>query len=118
MVQVVFNPETSPQAYKVAEQLRPEWVVQIKGTVQRRPPGTENPEMATGMVEVAAQDAAVLNSSLTPPFYITDDVEAGTRLLGDSVPASSQRPGLAGSHGVRYGVRRSQSLRKYPGPPG
>ena len=46
LVQVVFNPETSPQAYQVAEQLRPEWVVQVKGTVQARPPGSENPAMA------------------------------------------------------------------------
>ena len=80
VVQVVFNPETSPQAYQVAEQLRPEWVVQIKGTVQRRPPGTENPEMVTGTVEVAAEEATVLNPSLTPPFYITDDVEVDESL--------------------------------------
>ncbi len=43
VVQVVFNPETSPQAYHIADQLRPEWVVQVKGTVRIRPPGSENP---------------------------------------------------------------------------
>ena len=43
LVQVVLNPELSTQAYQVAEQLRSEWVVQVKGTVRRRPEGSENP---------------------------------------------------------------------------
>ena len=80
IVQVVFNPETSPQAYEIADQLRSEWVVQVKGTVRVRPPGSENPAMATGMVEVTAAEAVILNASLTPPFYITDDVEVDESL--------------------------------------
>ncbi len=80
VVQVVFNPDVSPQAYKIAEQLRPEWVVQVKGVVQQRPAGSENPLMGTGDVEVAAESVEVLNSSLTTPFYITDDVEVDESL--------------------------------------
>ena len=80
IVQVVFNPELSPQAYEIAEQLRPEWVIQVKGTVGKRPPGTENPNMATGDVEVVAQEVTVLNTSLTPPFYISEDAGADESL--------------------------------------
>ena len=80
MVQVVFNPEQSPQAYQVADQLRPEWVVQVRGTVQARPSGTENPGLDTGEVEIVAEEATVLNASLTPPFYLTDDVEVDESL--------------------------------------
>ncbi len=80
VVQVVFNPDVSPRAYKIAEQLRPEWVVQVKGVVQQRPAGSENPLMGTGDVEVAAESVEVLNSSLTTPFYITDDVEVDESL--------------------------------------
>ena len=80
IVQVVFNPETSPQAYEIADQLRSEWVVQVNGSVRARPPGSENPAMATGMVEVAADEASILNPSLTPPFYISDDVEVDESL--------------------------------------
>lgn len=80
IVQVVFDTETSPQAYEVADQFRSEWVVQVKGTVRVRPPGSENPAMETGMIEVAADEAAVLNPSLTPPFYISDDVEVDESL--------------------------------------
>tara|TARA_B100000745_G_scaffold171676_1_gene112576 strand:+ start:722 stop:2512 length:1791 start_codon:yes stop_codon:yes gene_type:complete len=80
IVQVVFDPETSPQAYEIADQFRSEWVVQVKGTVRVRPPGSENPAMETGMIEVAADEATVLNPSLTPPFYISDDVEVDESL--------------------------------------
>ena len=80
VVQLVFNPENSAHAYSVAEQLRSEWVIQVEGTVNQRPPGSENPNMATGAVEVVADDVQVLNSSLTPPFYITDDVDADESL--------------------------------------
>ncbi|MSQ17882.1 MAG: aspartate--tRNA ligase [Dehalococcoidia bacterium] len=80
VVQVVFNPEQSPEAYRVAEQARSEWVLQVAGTVSRRPAGSENPAMPTGNVEVMASTARVLNSALTPPFYIADDVEVDESL--------------------------------------
>ncbi|MBM3943434.1 MAG: aspartate--tRNA ligase [SAR202 cluster bacterium] len=80
VVQVVFNPERSPEAYRIAEQLRSEWVVQLTGPVSRRPAGSENPAMPTGNVEVYAESAQVLNQCLTPPFYITDDVEVDESL--------------------------------------
>jgi len=79
-VQVVFNPETDADATRVAEEVRGEWVVQIKGTVNRRPVGSENPAMATGDVEVVVTEITVLNRSLTPPFYIEEDAEADESL--------------------------------------
>ncbi len=79
-VQVVFNPESAAQATRIAEEVRPEWVVQVKGTVNRRPEGSENPAMATGDVEVAASELTVLNQSLTPPFYIDEDSDADESL--------------------------------------
>jgi aspartyl-tRNA synthetase len=80
VAQVVFNPAVSPKAYEIADQLRSEWVIQVSGTVLRRPAGSDNPNMPTGEVEVMAQNVEILNSSLTPPFYITDDVEADEAL--------------------------------------
>ena len=65
IVQVVFNSEVSVQAYRAAEQLRPEWVVQVTGTIRRRPAGSENPAVASGDVEVMADEVTVLNQSLT-----------------------------------------------------
>ncbi len=75
VVQVTFNPELVQRAHEVAETLRNEWVVQVVGRVAARPPGTENPNLPTGEIEVVASHAEVLNPSNTPPFYINEDVE-------------------------------------------
>ncbi len=79
-MQVVFNPELSPAAYRTAEQLRSEWVIEVKGDVARRPTGSENPALPTGAIEVIAREVTVLNPSLTPPFYLTDAVETDESL--------------------------------------
>ena len=55
-------------------------MIEVKGTVSRRPPESENPAIPTGLVEIMADEVTVLNSSLTPPFYIEDDVRADESL--------------------------------------
>lgn len=75
IVQVVFNPQMSQNASKVASLLRNEYVVQIVGEVVLRPKGTENPKLTTGEIEVIIKEAVILNSSATPPFYINEDIE-------------------------------------------
>ena len=72
MMQVVIDPDT-PEAFKLAEEVRSEFVLKIEGLVRPRPAGTENPNMATGMVELLTKKLEVLNPSLTPPFQIDDD---------------------------------------------
>ena len=75
VVQVVFNPQISQEAYEVAGSLRSEFVIQVTGEVASRPKGTENRKLATGDIEVVAQEAVILNPSKTPPFYISEDEE-------------------------------------------
>jgi aspartyl-tRNA synthetase len=75
VVQVAFNPEVSKSCHRVANKMRSEYVVRVSGEVALRPPGTENPKLPTGYVEVIARDAEILNASKTPPFYINEDVE-------------------------------------------
>jgi aspartyl-tRNA synthetase len=75
IVQVVFNPQVSQEAYQVAGSLRGEYVLQVTGEVAARPEGTENSKLATGNVEVIAKEAVILNPSKTPPFYISEDEE-------------------------------------------
>ena len=72
MMQVVIDPDT-PEAFKLAEDVRSEFVLKIEGLVRPRPAGTENPNMTTGMVELLTKKLDVLNPSLTPPFQIDDD---------------------------------------------
>lgn len=75
VVQTVFNPEKSKECHNIASEMRNEYVVMVKGTVGRRPSGTENPKLATGEVEVIAESTAILGESKTPPFYINEDSE-------------------------------------------
>jgi len=75
VVQVVFNPQVSQEAYEVAGSLRSEYVIQVAGEVAPRPKGTENRKLATGGIEIIAQEAIILNPSKTPPFYISEDEE-------------------------------------------
>jgi aspartyl-tRNA synthetase len=79
-VQVVFNPANAPDAHSAAADLRSEYVVRVKGTVGRRPAGSENPKMATGEVEVAARELEVISVAKTTPFVIEDDVDADEAL--------------------------------------
>ena len=80
LVQVVYDPDTV-EAFATAEQVRPEYVLCAAGRVRERPPGTLNPEMATGAVEVLGQSLEVLNPAQTPPFQLDeDDVGEETRL--------------------------------------
>ena len=81
IVQVVFNPETSASCHKVASEMRNEYVVRVSGEVALRPPGTENPKLPTGDIEVIAYNTDILNPSKTPPFYINEDIEVEENLL-------------------------------------
>jgi aspartyl-tRNA synthetase len=81
-VQVVFNPDNSPQAHQDAVPVRNEWVIQVTGVVRKRPEGMENPSLATGDVEVEVEELKVLNPANTPPFPINkeEEVDEQTRL--------------------------------------
>jgi len=80
--QVVVDAGRSEFAFDRAEEIRPEYVLQVKGEVQARPRGQENPEMPTGDIEVIADEIVVLNRAKTPPFVIDreEPVEEGLRL--------------------------------------
>jgi aspartyl-tRNA synthetase len=82
VVQVVANPMSSPEAHKIAEDVRFEWVIQVVGVVHLRPSGLENPNLPTGDIEVEAQEIRVLNQAKSLPFMINrdDEIDEQTRL--------------------------------------
>ena len=80
IVQVVFNPGISKPCHEIASEMRSEYVVRISGEVALRPPGTENPKLATGDIEVIAHNTDIINPSKTPPFYINEDIEVEENL--------------------------------------
>ena len=79
LTQVVFDPG-EVQAFSGAEALKAEDVIKVRGLVRRRPAGTENPKLATGEIEVAAQALDVLAHSLTPPFVVSSDADVDENL--------------------------------------
>ncbi len=79
LLQVVFDPDT-PEAFKAAEHLGREFCIQVRGKVRPRPAGTANPNLASGQVEVLAQELVVLNPSATPPFSLDEEVSEEARL--------------------------------------
>jgi aspartyl-tRNA synthetase len=82
LVQVVFRPEESPESHERAGEIRSEYVILVRGTVQRRTAETVNPAMATGEIEVVAREIRLLNRATPPPFPIEEnpDAEESTRL--------------------------------------
>jgi len=74
LVQVVFDPDR-PEMFRLAEQIRSEYVLQVRGRVRPRPEGTENRDLATGEVEVLALALEVLNASDTPPIQLDEHGE-------------------------------------------
>jgi aspartyl-tRNA synthetase len=71
LVQVVFDPDR-PEVFRLAEQIRSEYVLKVQGRVRPRPEGTENPDLPTGEIEVLAQELEVLNASDTPPIQLDE----------------------------------------------
>ncbi|HEX7043596.1 MAG TPA: aspartate--tRNA ligase [Burkholderiales bacterium] len=80
VVQVVCNPDRG-EMFRIAESARSEYVLRVRGIVRARPPGTQNPALRTGEVEVVAHDIEVLNRSDPLPFQLDEtDVNEALRL--------------------------------------
>lgn len=75
LVQVVFNPEVSAAGHEEAQRIRSEYVLAVRGKVRRRPAGMENPDLASGEIEVMAYELEILNEAKTPPFSLDGTVE-------------------------------------------
>jgi aspartyl-tRNA synthetase len=74
LCQVVFNPQVDKDAHAIAEHIRPEYVVSVKGTVDLRPDEAVNRNLETGEIEITAGSVEILNKAKTPPFEIEDGI--------------------------------------------
>jgi aspartyl-tRNA synthetase len=69
ITQVVIEAD-HPELFGRTQDIRGEWVLSVRGKVRERLPGKHNPKLATGDVEVVAEDVQVLNRCPTPPFEV------------------------------------------------
>lgn len=106
LVQLVFDPETYPEAHKQARQVRCEWVIGVRGLVRRRAEGMENPRLATGQIEVAVQDIEILNQSKTPPFEIDGATSVNEELRLQYRYIDLRRPAMLRRLAVRHRVAK------------
>ena len=107
MTQVISDPERSPETHRVAAELRSEYVVQVTGTVVHRLPGTENPNLSTGEIEVTADAIEILNPSRTTPFPITDNIQVDESLRLKYRYLDLRRPTMRDNMIMRHRVVKS-----------
>ncbi|MDD5262617.1 MAG: aspartate--tRNA ligase [Methylacidiphilales bacterium] len=110
ITQVVFNPQLQPEVSEIAHTLRSEFVIQVTGEVVARLTGTENKNLGTGDVELAAGKLEILNASETPPFpleeeSVNEDLRLEYRYL------DLRRPKMARNLRVRH--QATKAVRDY-----
>ena len=108
-VQVVCDPDR-PEMFKVAEDVRNEFCIQVKGLVRARPEGTTNDNLKSGKIEVLCHELTVLNASVTPPFQLDDDNLSETTRLTHRV-LDLRRPYMQKNLMLRYKV--SMAVRRF-----
>ena len=108
-VQVVCDPDRADM-FKLAEGLRNEFCIQIKGMVRARPEGTVNDNLKSGKIEILCHELVVLNASVTPPFQLDDDNLSETTRLTHRV-LDLRRPYMQNNLMLRYKV--SMEVRKF-----
>ena len=108
-VQVVCDPDRAAM-FALAEQVRNEFCIQIKGLVRARPAGTENADLVSGKVEILCHELVILNASITPPFQLDDENLSETTRLTHRV-LDLRRPQMQKNLRLRYNV--AMETRRY-----
>jgi aspartyl-tRNA synthetase len=101
IVQAVFSPE-KPELLEAAKKIRPEYVIGVRGRVRRRAPKAVNREMATGEVEIVAEELKIFNPAKVPPFQVADPVAATEELRMKYRYIDLRRPSMQRSLRLRH----------------
>ncbi len=75
LIQITINPDLPKEVLDQVAGVRFEWVLQVEGQVHKRPAGNENPNMATGEIEIIAKNITILNPAKTLPFMVSSDAD-------------------------------------------
>jgi len=106
VLQAVFSPDVSGNAHELAHDLRSEYVISVSGEIRKRPAGTENPNMVTGMVEMYVNKLDVLNESSPLPFTIEDAADASEVLRLKHRYLDLRRPDMQRNLIIRHKVTK------------
>ncbi len=111
ITQVVFNPDFNKEVHEKAHAIRSEFVIGIRGKVEKRPEGMTNPNLKTGEIEVFATELKILNEAGTPPFLIEDSVDVSENVRLKYRHIDLRRPNLQKNLILRH--RAASSVRQY-----
>jgi len=112
IVQVIFDPsKIGEELYNKAKKLKSEYVIGVRGRVNRRPAGTENPKMKTGNIEVAGEELLILNTSKALPFPIEDNIKVSEEVRLKYRYLDLRRPSMQRNIILRHEVY--QAVRKF-----
>ena len=109
--QVVFSPDVSGDAHEKAHDLRAEYVIAVTGEIRKRPAGTENPTLPTGMTEMYVRELVVLNEAAPLPYSMEEAAEAGEALRLKHRYLDLRRPEMQQNMMTRH--RASKLMRDY-----
>ena len=110
LLQVVFDPDTV-DAFALAETIRSEYIVEVRGRVRLRPEGTRNNEMPTGQIEVLGKSLKIISQSKTPPFPIDEHQSVGEDVRLKYRFMDLRRPEL--TERLKFRAKVSSTIRKY-----
>ncbi|MCC6216732.1 MAG: aspartate--tRNA ligase [Polyangiaceae bacterium] len=121
LTQIVFDPDVGPEAHRLAEGMRSEWVVGVRGRVRSRGEqfskkegkmvSAANPALATGAIEVEVLEATVFNRAETPPFEIADELDTREEIRLEHRYLDLRRAPLQRALRLRHTV--NQAVRSY-----
>jgi len=111
ITQVVFRPDLEAETHTVAESIRNEFVIAIKGKVEPRPEGMTNPNLPTGQIDIECTDLKLLNAAETPPFAIESDIDVNEELRLRYRYLDLRRPDMQESIILRH--QAAQQTRQY-----
>ncbi len=111
ITQVVFRPDLEAETHAVAETIRNEFVLAIKGRVEPRPEGMANPKLPTGTIDIECSDLRLLNEADTPPFAIEPEIDVNEELRLRYRYLDLRRPDMQQALFLRHNA--AQETRKY-----
>ncbi len=111
ITQVVFRPDLESETHTIAEKIRNEFVLAIKGRVEPRPEGMTNPKLPTGAIDIECSDLRLLNEADTPPFAIEPEIDVNEELRLRYRYLDLRRPDMQQAVFLRHNA--AQETRKY-----
>lgn len=112
LLQIVFEKSIDPEIHDLADSIRIEYVISVKGSIRKRPPGMENPKIPTGEIELVATDVEILNTSKTPPFPMDEDLSEVSEAIRLKYRYLEMRA-LNGLNPFIFRHRVNQTIRKF-----